>query len=143
MRAIKFRIWDKENKKMIYPKYTSAISDKQAERQCIKLFPDSSCGVFNEDKEDFIVIIQPYEDFLMQFTGLKDKNGKEIYEGDILSTVERDVNFVVGFGENGDDKSFGFNLKSFRLNQVYGFDTSVKDMEVIGNIHENPELLKE
>ena len=82
----------------------------------------------------------------MQYTGLKDKNGKEIYEGDILN------NGWVGIVEvkNGiatieDNEMYGINLVSgFYLDTERGYrhiDLD-KNVEVIGNIYENPELIK-
>jgi hypothetical protein len=72
---------------------------------------------------------------LMQFTGLHDKNGKEIYEGDILKTNHTDSLTVVF--ENG---SFCFvnniNSGSDRLHQ-----NRTEKLFVIGNIYENPELI--
>lgn len=79
---------------------------------------------------------------LMQFTGLKDKNGKEIYEGDIVNRFE-DYNFKVVWCE--EDGAFVLrSLKDknddyFRHMKYYELETEI---EVIGNIYENPELIK-
>lgn len=81
------------------------------------------------------------EIILMQYTGLKDKNGKEIYEGDITNNgvVEwcKSLNWDSG-GSN--HPGFYFDCKETdELSYHDGFDN---DTEVIGNIYENPELLK-
>lgn len=72
-----------------------------------------------------------------QFTGLYDKNGKEIYEGDILSPRDRDVLFVVIW--DNDTASFKFKGRY----GVYEIDESILSLEIVGNIHDNPELLEE
>lgn len=101
---------------------------------------------------------------VMQFTGLKDKNGVEIYEGDVLEckTFIGQYKAVVCFGEynqdgSGDEypptKCIGFYTDKTKAIQTernrHSFDdtTSIVDSEfswikVIGNIYENPELLK-
>jgi uncharacterized phage protein (TIGR01671 family) len=72
---------------------------------------------------------------LMQYTGLKDKNGKEIYEGDIVNLKRKLINKVGQIVY----KNTGFYIKPFHDDYVlYDFDTEA--VSVIGNIYENPEL---
>lgn len=70
-----------------------------------------------------------------QFTGLKGKNNNEIYEGDILKT-EYGICYVIWFDAAFALKSPGSEAIDFEHSSVYELS------EVIGNIHENPELLK-
>lgn len=84
----------------------------------------------------------------MQYTGLNDKNGREIYEGDMVRFVEYGNPLEVKFGEyepekpwtEQNEKLYGFYFESHKTEFVY----SMKDCEqcvIIGNIYENPELL--
>ncbi|RZK79784.1 MAG: hypothetical protein EOO85_02720 [Pedobacter sp.] len=87
----------------------------------------------NEDYTKVDTLFSNYE--LMQFTGLKDKNGKEIYEGDIL--LHKGAKGVVVF-----NSELSMFMVSFKLLvSTYSFDSIHGSVEVIGNIHENPELL--
>jgi uncharacterized phage protein (TIGR01671 family) len=72
------------------------------------------------------------EDFLMQYTGLKDKNGVEIYEGDIVRNTRC----------GGGRSHIGEITISPRSGVMVGLWPIWFDSEVIGNIHENPELLE-
>lgn len=71
-----------------------------------------------------------------QYTGLKDKNGKEIYEGDILQIDDHIL---------GDFEVVWHNL-SWKIKRSVGYESlsvhKTQDIVVIGNIHENPELLE-
>ena len=122
MREIKFRAWDKE--KNMWTNFK--IFDNST------FFMDKNTGVwFNKNHKE-------YERFeLMQYTGVKDKNGKEIYEGDIIickygPQIAMEVKWVdEGFRTLG--KYDGDNYVGFVKNNA----------EVIGNIYENKNLLEE
>lgn len=79
---------------------------------------------------------------VMQYTGLHDKNGKEIYEGDIVSTFEPDEGslFEEVVFENGTFKLRCMSDNT-KINYPLGSLRS-KYIEVIGNIYENPELIQ-
>ena len=115
MREIKFRAWGKINKEMFNVKSIN-FQERRIYRNTV-----SYCK-FNDIE-------------LMEYTGLKDMDGKEIYEGDILFESFREEYFKVVF-ENG----------SFRA-EADGYSLDLEDYddicEVVGNIYENPELLKE
>lgn len=75
---------------------------------------------------------------IMQFTGLKDKTGREIYEGDVVRDHREGTKFEMKFGCSDDVIGFfGEDLIQMR----YGLNLGNSEMEVIGNIYENPELL--
>jgi len=92
-------------------------------------------------------------DKLEQYTGLKDINGKEIYEGDIVGGCQNDVSWVIEWGSFGDTGFYGCNQLNSCIEILpspYGdncatlkiTDKNILECEVIGNIHENPELLE-
>lgn len=127
MREKKFRVWDKENKKMYF---------QLNESPCFGLF-EGDRAVSIEDV--FFYEKQRYE--TLQFTGLKDKNGKEIYEGDILI-------------DHGDQGPVYIEYQKVQAAFVFvdKFDPSgttiytptyihYEAFEIVGNIYENPELL--
>ena len=85
--------------------------------------------------------IESFEYILMEYTGLKDKNGVKIFEGDIVKSKTnfynkpREVITVIGWNDNIENDSFGEPL-------TLGYSILGYDFEIIGNIHQNPELLK-
>lgn len=85
------------------------------------------------------------EDFVwMQFTGLHDKNGKEIYEGDVMADKSKGVHKIWGGKELCVwvywDETGRWSLHDNNESGEYSF--TYKNWEVIGNICENPELIK-
>ena len=132
-RKIKFRIWDKKKEEMIYPRN---------EAGAYVHFLDLGGGLWNMS-ENLPIELTGEKLVLSQYTGLKDKLGKEIYEGDILQNWDKTRKGVVKFG----------NAYSHR-NGWYGFFTSdlsgecndmgiSSDDKVIGNRWDNPKWLKE
>lgn len=132
MREIRFRAWDKKEKKM-YRVYGLDFDPKLE----VKLTNDPTIDIKSYKR----VLWNDIE--LMQFTGLKDKNGREIYEGDVVGCADSDYS-AIGLGEIVWNQNGYFEIdyhngnRNFipkeELHEIYGF-------EVIGNIYENPELV--
>ena len=109
MREIKFRAWDKDGKNMVDNKFCVLQFDK----------------VWNN-----------FRFVLMQYTGIKDTNGVEIYEGDIVKCgYGRENTEVIEYINGG----FGYNGNTW---DYWEDEWGHEKMEVIGNIYENPELIK-
>lgn len=157
-RVIKFRAWDRKRKRMYEVLHLHMKGDfNNNDWATVK-------GYDIIEQKDIHLQIQPKDCVLMQFTGLLDKNGKEIYEGDIIAVkfhphyVER-VSWV---GEPDATAEVFWDLNAFRLkakgqednryadffdfvsSEVYGYkmcDISYENTEIIGNIYENPQLI--
>lgn len=120
-RQIKFRVWDGES----YLPSSDGLSFKP------KFLLNGEWGVHG-------FLQRPEMGFIVQqFTGLLDKNNKEIFEGDVLQYQSSDPKFsktLVRWTREEEDNHPGF--------VVYGSYCQFGEPEVIGNIFENPELLK-
>lgn len=124
MREIKFRAWDKENQVMVYD---VNVQDGKPVKRGYQWF-NTENTIWNSE--------------LQQYTGLRDRNGREIYEGDIVSMFGGTQFSVVEW----DDK-FGLYRIYLQLSgasdvgeELLGNHLNV--VEVIGNIYENPELIE-
>jgi len=124
MRTIKFRCWDNRNRKIVYP-----VGEDTTDR----ITSSSLLSAYNDGGIEE----------LMQYTGLKDLRGVEIYEGDIVKIIEE------GRKESEIIKEviWSEELGAFYAEDILGlFINSTRNdkyvVEVIGNIYENKELLK-
>jgi len=118
MREIKFRAWDKEKKKML-----------PVEEISFSRFPYISSYIYDRKKDMRILYEVEFENIeLMQYTGRKDKNNKEIYEGYIMLTPGGQYLPVVL-----DDLIYGDG-------KFHAID--IKNCEIAGSIYENPELME-
>lgn len=139
MREIKFRAWDKINKEMV-------------KRELWLRLDGMELTAIDLDKKDFGLFDYRDQVELIQFTGLHDKNGKEIYEGDIVKYHDDFYSDPADIGGRRHiirDRLYivwWHPLKAaFWLKSIPGAITESiwsLDCEIIGNIYENPELLK-
>lgn len=150
MREIKFRAKRVDNGEWVYGNYCQSMSSPNAIQE-LDYYGNCEGKLFEIDRNT-----------LCQYTGLEDKNGKEVYEGDIVKTKYIEKRDFQGVKYNNEmefvelvifkDQAFQLEInndgiKMYRyLNlgkdaRTYG-DIKLREIEVIGNIYDNPELLK-
>ena len=143
MKKVKFRAWDEQSKQMHHDfEWISSDSD------------GNDWIVFRSDRQRLSSKPHPFKNpwfrqqfHIMQYTGLKDKLGREIYDGDILDTFPD-----TGASEAGRSPMIQvvFDPPSFTLKKMNGNftfflwhrDCDVQPYKIIGNIHQHPELLE-
>lgn len=132
MREVKFRAWDKDELVMFQPEDIRHINF--TEKMIILNTNDYDfIGDFGDDEDGTLI--------LMQYTGLKDKNGKEIFEGDIIKYSEHPTyGSLLEFNSEVKITPFGILIKSYAGNEKF-LAKCFKYCEVIGNIYENKELI--
>ena len=138
MREILFRGKQEDNGEWVYGAYyhqTEFYGD-----DCDYHYIISSCDELEDNMMCFDGVIP---ETVGQYTGLTDKNGKRIFEGDIIDTpdrlikvvwFERNAQFDLNFIKHAHDKKI-INFKGIEMRDL-------KEYEVIGNIHDNPELIE-
>lgn len=151
-REIKFRVWNNRDKKMLNVAGAEFISGREI----------MSAGTLLPDEVVYGKNNGGYFSPMMQYTGLHDKNGREIYEGDLFEhrfgyMVFDDVIHDEMGTEYGvvvlEDGQFGVKIPALGVYNLYGLllrnghlDDMPKDdlfvMKIAGNIHDNPELLE-
>lgn len=143
-RELKFRAWDKKNKRMLCSEdlYRFLITFNGT---IVKM--EGSIKI-SEKQDEVSAVIKDKNLIPMQFTGLKDKNGKESYFEDIVKLKTRDNFYYVirkdDFGipvfmANGYDESRPFTIIDFR---DYFSEMSKNDFEIVGDVYQNPDLIE-
>lgn len=153
MKELKFRVWCKRTQEYHTP-IDEEDYDADGENIWLQMCIDTNGRLYFIETSDEnvgfeyvtndceIIDSEDAKDFIVeQYTGLKDKNSKEIYEGDI-------VRQEIDCGDSGDKTIIG---RVTYVEEEAGFFVCTKNdnyyferqLEIIGNIHENPELLEE
>lgn len=133
-RIIKFRAWHKKEKQMI-DWFTLSQSAWNTQQNGIK--GSLLYSILVSDKDSFEVML---------FTGLHDKNGKEIYEGDVITYIDYDSSHEDEYLNKGvvvycaDEMKF--TITNRNTVEIESIDFK-EEVEVIGNVFENPELLSD
>jgi uncharacterized phage protein (TIGR01671 family) len=142
-REIKFRAWD-ENLKMMHSNVSPWRWDFVISNSWHRCEKSTGTGILGSGGDTAEMLVPAVRfTHLMQFTGLHDKNGKEIYEGDIVVLREAERTYIVKY-HKGCFKLFHTDPKLNDL--VWGTIERVEELlwtiEIIGNIYENPDLIK-
>ncbi|MCD2257494.1 hypothetical protein FHQ08_12440 [Lactobacillus sp. CC-MHH1034] len=151
MRDIKFREWDSEREKMYGKGHGMSYSEREEydDSTGFRFAHEEDLDYTNRDK-----VGDKYYRRLMQYTGLKDGNGKEIYEGDVILIVskEEEDSYIAPVKYFAEDNYPAFDLDPRYIPDNWYYDSNVLSQElsagvshvkVVGNIYENPELVED
>ena len=128
MRELKFRVWDEITKSYFI----------ESHKVQMRVYSTKNVSISH------LGLVPLLEQVIEQFTGLVDKNGKEIYENDLIKAVGKNVvddTLSVVFKNGAFCLKLGQESQPF-FNDDYDIDFTLSHIEVIGNIHENGDLLK-
>jgi uncharacterized phage protein (TIGR01671 family) len=151
-REIKFRAWTKKG--VMQYNVVPFQWDYVIDRMWHKCIESNGAGILGSGGTEAKFEVGGYaieENCLMQFTGLKDKNGKEIYEGDFLNTKTTFENNMADrrfqshtIVQAGFEQGIFVDINTFvsLFEKIYSIVHHRVEYEVIGNIYENPELIK-
>lgn len=148
-REIKFMAWDGKRMHKNVGTHPHMIKSLVKNPKCEN--SDSDCE-YEQGQEGSIIVCQKFASYkLMQYTGLKDRNGKEIYEGDLLNIGAKEFGFVT----DHDNKLVKYEVALLGVDYVlyrtdlklhWGRLSRIEEImwqcEVCGNIYETPELLQ-
>jgi uncharacterized phage protein (TIGR01671 family) len=131
MRQIKFRVWDTDKQRFIWTGFENFLSETHEDK-------------LHDVRQGRMVLNADWSGMgsrcvFQEFTGKKDKNGKEIFEGDICSTYNIDEPSNLTDTVVFDEGSFVFQSDYKLSAELRGFKSDY--IEVIGNIYETPELI--
>lgn len=131
----KFRAWDKEEN--LWIKVASLVFDEEGELWYLSPVMDDFNPVYYENE-----LGQTWE--IMQSTGLKDKNGVEIFEGDVLLHTSSSVNYSDTYWHSY-VQVYRMDSGAYRIKGKHIYDTELMSarnrLEVVGNIYQNQDLL--
>ena len=139
---LKFRVWNK-NRKRMYEVLHLHMETWSNGGEWV-----TAKGFNIITQQDIHIQIEPKDGIIMQYTGLKDKNGKLIYEGDIIQFYNDEflqTMKIVWDDDELDFKAIGLkkSVECYEKDFSYlGYIKNEDSLEVIGNIYENPELLE-
>jgi uncharacterized phage protein (TIGR01671 family) len=131
MRHFKFRVWDIKKEQMHEVLYLATAH-----------YLEQKCVIGHGLEHDSEITLTPSKGIIMQWAGLEDRNGVEIYECDIVKTDDTDSGYIFAVVK-WDESSAAFQFHFSDGDILQADDMDMDHVEVIGNIYENPDLLDE